>query len=56
MREVNVAISSKPEMSYPIIIGENLLQNANEYMKKYCNSGKFLIIKNEKIDKLYGDK
>ena len=56
MREVNVVINSKPEMSYPIIIGENLLQNANEYIKKYCNSGKFLIITNEKIDKLWGDK
>ncbi len=56
MREINVAINPIAETVYPILIGENLLENANEHIRKYCNPSKVLVITNEKIDKLWGEK
>ncbi|MGN0015038.1 MAG: 3-dehydroquinate synthase family protein, partial [Candidatus Gastranaerophilaceae bacterium] len=56
MREVNVNIKAQPESSYPILIGENLLEKANELVKKYCNATKYLIITNEKINNILGKK
>ena len=54
MREVNVDINAKPETSYPILIGENLLEQAEEFLQRYCPATKYLIITNKKIDKLWG--
>lgn len=56
MREVTVKINEKPETSYPIIIGENLLEKAQEYLNQYCPASKYIIITNEKIDGLWGNK
>ena len=56
MTEVTVEINAKPKSSYPIIIGENLLEKANEYVQKYCKASKYFIITNEKINGLWGDK
>lgn len=54
MREINVDINAKPETDYPILIGENLLEQAEEFLEKYCPATKYLIITNKKIDKLWG--
>ena len=51
--DINVTINEKPTYNYPIFIGENLLQNANEYISKYTKANKFLIVTNETIINLY---
>ncbi|MCR5261828.1 MAG: 3-dehydroquinate synthase [Candidatus Gastranaerophilales bacterium] len=56
MREVTVDINSVSEKKYPIIIGEDLLEKANEYLLRYCPASKYFIITNEKIDGLWGKK
>ena len=56
MKEVNVDINATAASEYPIYIGENLLEQANELIKKNCKATKYLIITNEKIDGLWGDK
>lgn len=56
MKEVNVGINATAASDYPIYIGENLLEQANELIKKTCKATKYLIITNEKIDGLWGDK
>lgn len=56
MKEVNVNINAQPESNYPILIGENLLEKANELVKKYCNATKYLIITNKKINEIWGEK
>jgi len=54
MRDVNVEINAKPESDYPIIIGENLLEQAEQFLEKYAPATKYLIVTNKKIDKLWG--
>jgi 3-dehydroquinate synthase len=56
MIEVNVDIKPSEKRSYPIYIGENLLEKAEELILSRCPATKFLIITNEKIDKLWGEK
>ena len=56
MTEVTVEINAKPKNSYPILIGENLLEKAQEYVHQYCSASKYLIITNEKINSLWGEK
>lgn len=56
MKEVNVDINATAASEYPIYIGENLLEQANELIKKNCKATKYLIITNEKIDGFWGDK
>ena len=56
MKEVNVGINATAASDYSIYIGENFLEQANELIKKTCKATKYLIITNEKIDGLWGDK
>ncbi|MBQ2645485.1 3-dehydroquinate synthase [bacterium] len=56
MREVTVDINEKQKTSYPIFIGENLIEKADEYLQKYCKASKYFIITNEKINNLWGNK
>ena len=56
MKTVNVKINAQPKSAYPILIGENLLQNAGEIIKQNCKATKYLIVTNKKIDGLWGDK
>lgn len=56
MKEVTVELNEKQKSSYPILIGESLLENANDYLAKYCPASKYFIITNEKINGLWGDK
>ncbi len=51
--DVNVKISAKPSYDYPIFIGENLLQSAQDYIRKYSRAKKLLVVTNEKIMGLY---
>lgn len=53
---VNVKISAKNEYSYPIIIGKDVLFNANEIIKQYTKAKNFLIISNQKVYDLHHKK
>lgn len=56
MKEVKVDINAVSATEYPIIIGENILEKAQEYLTRYCSASKYLIVTNEKINSLWGDK
>ena len=51
--DIQVKINEKAAFSYPIFIGENLLENAQEYIEKYTKAKKILIVTNETIINLY---
>ena len=53
MLQVNVELKASNPSSYPILIGENLLDKAFCYIKQYTNANKFLVVTNETVDKLY---
>ena len=53
MLKVNVELKASNPSSYPILIGENLLENAFSYIKKYTKANKFLVVTNTTVDKLY---
>ena len=55
MLKVEVKISAKKEYSYPILIGENLLDNAYDYISKYTRANKYLVVTNETVYSLYGE-
>ena len=56
MKIVEVKIKAKEESTYPIIIAKGILDNAFEYIEKYTEAKKFLIVTNTKVFELYGDK
>ena len=56
METVEVKIPAQNETSYPIIIGEGLLNNAFEYIAKNTNAKRFLLVTNTTVDALYGEK
>lgn len=56
MINVEVKIKALKESSYPILIGENLLDSAFEYIKQYTNAKKFLVVTNDTVYELYGSK
>ena len=53
---INVKINKKDEYSYPIIIGENCLCDAQKYIEEHTRANKILIVSNKKIYDLYGEK
>ena len=55
MTVLNVRIKATKESSYPIIIEENILEKAYEYILKYTSAKKFLVVTNDKIFNLYGE-
>lgn len=55
LSKLKVEIPSKDAYSYDIIIGSDLLVNANEYVRKYTSANKFLIVTNETVARLYKD-
>lgn len=55
MRELTVKINAKKESSYPIIIGENLIENIDYFLEKYAPSKRYLVVTNETIYELYKD-
>lgn len=56
MEKIEVKIKSADEKSYPILIDENLLDNAFDYIKEYTKANKYLIVTNTTINNLYGAK
>lgn len=53
LTNLNVNISEKQAYSYDILVGSNLLSNAEKYVKKYSLANKFLIVTNETVASLY---
>ncbi len=51
--DIKVNITEKAAYDYPIFIGENLLENAQEYISKYIQAKKLLVVTNETIINLY---
>lgn len=56
MNIVEVKIRANKESTYPIIIEHGLLDNAYEYIQKYTNANKFLVVTNDTIFNIYGEK
>ena len=54
MENIQVKINPTPGSSYPILIGENLLDNPYELIKNYTRANRFLVVTNEKVFSLYG--
>ncbi|OGI23352.1 MAG: 3-dehydroquinate synthase [Candidatus Melainabacteria bacterium RIFOXYA12_FULL_32_12] len=53
---VKVEIPVQESRNYPIIIGKNILDHLGEYVKTYSKANKILIITNETIYPLFGEK
>lgn len=51
--DVKVKINEKKEYYYPVFIGENLIQNAQEYINQYTKAQKLLVVTNKTIMSLY---
>ncbi len=51
---LTVKTPEKPENSYPIVIEENILANSELIIKKYCDSDKYLIVTNSKVNRIHG--
>lgn len=56
MEKVKVKIKSTSESSYNIYIGENLLNSVYDIIDKHTNANKFLVVTNETVYSLYGEK
>jgi len=54
--KIDVRIPQKSDPSYPIIINYNLLNFVPEIIGKYVNKNKLLLVSNEKVFFLYGQK
>jgi 3-dehydroquinate synthase len=52
---VNVEIPEQKGYFYPIIIGENLLQQAGTYIRQYSKANRLLIITNNTVYPLYAE-
>ncbi len=56
MEKIEVKIKAQKESSYPIYIGEGLLDDAFNFIKKYTSANKFLVVTNETVMPIYGEK
>ncbi len=56
MKKLIVNTAPEAPKQYPIFIGENLIENAFEYISECSNSEQFLIITTETVEKLWGKK
>ena len=56
MNKLEVKINPTKESSYPIFIGENLLENAYNYIEQYTNANNYLVVTNETVYSMYGEK
>ena len=55
MEKLQVNIPHKAAYSYDILIGTDLLAEADEFVRQYSKANKFLIVTNETVAKLYRD-
>lgn len=56
MNKIDIEIPKQKEYSYPVFIGNNLLENAQEYIRQYTNAKKFLIVTNETIYPIFKER
>lgn len=56
MNKISVKIPSTESKEYQILIGKGLINFAYNHITTYCKSKKFLIVTNETIHNLYGNK
>lgn len=56
MRKVEVKIAQQKEKSYPILIGEGLLEDIYSYIEKHTSARRFLVVTNDTVYSLYGEK
>jgi len=56
MEKVDVKIKGTNEHSYPILIDENLLDEAYDYIKNCTDAKRFLVVTNTTVNSLYGEK
>lgn len=54
MLNVKIKLPADKPLEYPILIGEHLLQNAEEHIKRYTQAQRFLIVTNTTVYNLYG--
>lgn len=55
MDTVEVKIQATKKNSYPIIIGESLLNNVYDYIKKYTKANNYLVVTNDTVFNIYGE-
>lgn len=53
---VNVNIAAQEASSYPIIIGENIMDDIGTYIKKYSKAHKLVIVTNTTVYNLFGQR
>jgi len=56
IQTVKVEIPDQKSFFYPIIVGENLLQQAGALIKKHSKAEKLLVVTNDKVFRLFGEK
>ena len=56
MEKIEVKIKAQKDSSYPILIGEGLLNEPYKYIKEYTNANKFLVVTNETVMPIYGNR
>ena len=56
MEKIDVKIKGMNESSYPILIDENLLDKAYDYIKNCTSANRFLVVTNAAVNSLYGGK
>ena len=56
MRKLEVKITANKEKSYPIYVGQGLLDNVYELIEKNTSARRFLVVTNDTVYSLYGEK
>ena len=56
MRKLEVKITDQKEKSYPIYIGQGLLDDVYELIEKNTSARRFLVVTNDTVYSLYGEK
>ena len=56
MKKLEVKISAQKEQSYPIYIGQGLLDDVYDLIEKNTSARRFLVVTNDTVYSLYGEK
>ncbi len=56
MDKIEIKIKAQKESSYPILIGSGLLNKVYDYISDYTDAKKFLVVTNDTVYPLYGEK
>lgn len=55
MNKIEIKINPTKETSYPIYIGEGILNNLYELIEKHTNANKYLVVTNDTVYSMYGE-